>query len=140
MSLRKDIEALFREDWAEDPILSQLRVIATERQLEVPAQDTALIRIKGLQREPSAPLRRKRVRLLLTIISARTDLDRAGDDIEDYLNAIEDYLGPRFLHDPPEVVGYNDRLAIDIQFYNITTPAEVSPMFLAADTPTEPEE
>ncbi|MCE4024666.1 hypothetical protein LXM50_01625 [Microbacterium sp. Au-Mic1] len=140
MSLRKDIEALFREDWAEDPILSQLRVIATERELDQLAQDTALIRLKGLRREPTAPLRAKRVELLLTIISARTDLDRAGDDLEEYMNAAEDYLGPRFMHDAPSIVGYNDRLAIDIPLYITTTPAEVSPMFLAADTPTEPEE
>lgn len=123
MSIRKDIEALFKLDWKDDPILSQLRVIATERKLDQLAQPTALIRLQGMRREPSAPLQQKRFGLLLTIISEHTDLDLAGDDIEEFMTAVTDYLGPRFLFDAPTVVGYGDRLAVDFPLYIIAGPS-----------------
>lgn len=129
MSIRKQIEELFQTDWASIPVLKDLRVIATERELDSVDQPTALIRIKRMEREPSAPMSARRVGLLLTIISEHVDLDEAGDDLEDYAEVAMEYLSTRFMHDPVEVVGYGDRLAIDIPLTIITVP----------EAPAEPE-
>jgi hypothetical protein len=127
MSVRTDVAALLKADWAEIPELAELRVIATERNLDKLTQPTALIRLKSIGREPSAPLKARRVDLLLTLISEHIDLDLAGDDLEEFAAAALDYLGPRFVHDPAEVVGYGERLAVDIPLHIIASPEAPAP-------------
>ena len=114
MSIRTWFADQLRTDWASIPELSVVRVIATERALDTIAEPTALIRLKRMEREPKAPLSTRRVGLLLTLISPYIDLDRAGDQVEELIEAAMTYLGPRFPHDAAEVVGYADRLAADI--------------------------
>lgn len=117
LSVRKSVEAMLKTDFADIPELAELRVIATERNLDTPQQDTALIRQRSLRRLPEAPLSHRRVGMLLTIISAREDFDRAGDDLDEYVPAALNYLDKRFA--PPDEatsVLYEDRLAYDIPF------------------------
>jgi len=114
MSIRTWFADQLRTDWASIPELAGVRVIATERALDTIAEPTALIRLKRMEREPKAPLSTRRVGLLLTLISPYIDLDRAGDQVEELIEAAMTYLGPRFPHDAAEVVGYADRLAADI--------------------------
>ncbi|MCR2785435.1 MULTISPECIES: hypothetical protein [unclassified Microbacterium] len=114
MTVRKELEALLQEDWAEIPELADFRVIATERGLDVIEQPTVLIRMTSIQREPSAPQVSRRVELVLTLISPLLDLDEAGDQLEEVTLAALDYLGPRFIHGTASVVGYNANLAVDI--------------------------
>ncbi|MGN7976527.1 hypothetical protein ACTJJ4_03055 [Microbacterium sp. 22195] len=127
MSVRLDIADLIREDWKTIPELAELRVIATERLLDALAEPTAIIRLRRIEREPSAPQKVRRVSLLLTIVSEHLDLDLAAEDLEEFAAAAIDYLGPRFKHDPAEVVGYGDRLAVDIPLYVIAAPAAPTP-------------
>lgn len=116
-SVRKQIEATFKEDFAAIPALAGLRVIATERNLDTPERDTALIRQRSLRRLPEAPLTHNRVGMLLTIISAREDFDRAGDDLDELVPAVLAYLDKKFpSDDEASSVMYDDRLAYDIPF------------------------
>lgn len=116
MSVRKDIEAQLKADWADIPDLAPLRVIATERALDSINEPTALIRAKSFDRTPAAPQSHRNVGLLLTLISPHIDLDRAGDQLDDITTAALDYLDTRYSHDPATAVGYGDRLAFDIPF------------------------
>lgn len=121
MSIRKDIEARFTEDWAGIDLLSKVRVIATERDLDEITVPTVLIRQKTIDRTPSAPLSHRDIGLLLTVISHHLDLDRAGDSLDDLVPAVLDYLDPGFIHGEASCVGYGQRLAYDIPLTVITT-------------------
>ncbi|TQJ31949.1 hypothetical protein [Microbacterium sp. SLBN-146] len=126
MSVRKQIADQLRADWAEIPNLANVRVIGTERTIDRLDQPTALLRLRTIERLPQAPLAGRNVGLLLTLISEREDLDLAGDDIEELTEAVLTYLGPRYKHDRAEVVGYGDRLAVDIPL-TIIAVAETAP-------------
>jgi hypothetical protein len=114
MSARTDFAEAVRTDWAQLPALSGVHVIATESELDELDRPTALIRLRSIGRGPVAPMSTRVVSLLLTLISPHVDADRAADQIEELGDAALDYLGPRYLHDLAEVVGYGDRLALDI--------------------------
>ena len=114
MSVRTEFSALLSSAWAGNNTLSQVRVIATESALDDTQQTTALIRFKSMTKAPSAPNSHRQVGLLLTIISGYQDLDLAADELDDILPAVLDYLDPLCLHDAAAVVGYGDRLAVDI--------------------------
>lgn len=114
MSVRKDLEIQFSEDWADITALKDLRVIATERDLDDIQQSTALIRNKTLGKAPQLPNSHRKVGILLTLISGHIDADNAGDELDDLVDAALDYLDPRYLHEDATAVGYGDRLAYDI--------------------------
>lgn len=114
MSVRKQVAAKFAADWKTIPALAGLRVVATEADLGAIHVDTALIRQKSIGRAPAAPQGAQTVRLLLTLVSAHEDLDRAADDLDGYVEAALDYLPKAFLHGDADAVAYSDRLAYDI--------------------------
>ncbi|WP_067197160.1 hypothetical protein [Microbacterium sp. XT11] len=116
MSVRKQIAAEFETAWRDVPALAGLRVIATERALDDIREPTALIRAKSYDITPEAPNSHRNVGLLLTVISHFTDLERAGDALDDLVPAVLDYLDTRYQHDKADAVAYNDRLAYDIPF------------------------
>jgi len=116
VTVAKDTKTQFETDWATIPALADLRVIATERSLDDTTQPTALIRTKSYDRNPAAPVSHRNVGLLLTLISPHTDLDRAGDQLDDITTAALDYLDTRFAHEQATSVAYADRLAFDIPF------------------------
>lgn len=126
MSVRSDFADQLRADWAEIPALSGVTVVATERALDDVTKPTALVRQKTVARLPQAPLTSRNVGLLLTLISPLLDLDKAGDQLDDLIDATFAYLGPRFKHEEASAVGYGERLAYDIPVTVIatTTPLE----------------
>lgn len=127
MSIRKEVEQILKTDWADIPALAGVRIIASERALDTLDVPTALIRLKRIEREPSAPLASRRFHLLLTLISEHVDMDMAGDDLEELTAEALDYLGTKFLHEPAEIVGYADRLAADIPLIVIASPEAPQP-------------
>lgn len=114
MSVRKEVGAKLAADWKSVPALAGLQVLATERSLDAIHADTALIRQTSIGRAPQAPQGAQEVRLLLTLISAHEDLDRAADDLDDYVEAVLDYLPRAFRHEDATAVAYSDRFAYDI--------------------------
>lgn len=114
MSIRHDFASQLTVDWATIPALEGVRVVATEREIDELEVPTCLVRLNGVGRAPSAPVSHRNVTLLLTLISPHLDMDLAGDEIEELIDAALDYLDTRFLHDDANVVGYNNRLAADI--------------------------
>lgn len=114
MSVRTQVADKLATDWTTIPELAGLHVLATERSLDAIHVDTALIRQKSIGRAPAAPQGAQTVRLLLTLISAHEDMDRAADDLDGYVEAALDYLPKAFLHGDADAVAYADRLAYDI--------------------------
>lgn len=127
MSVRTDFADMLRTAWAEIPELAGVRVIATERELDTVTEPTALIRLKRVGREPSAPLKHRRIGLLVTLICPHVDLDLADDELEELIAAALDYFGPRFIHEDAELVGYGSRLAADIPVNIIASPEAPEP-------------
>lgn len=120
-TVRKQLETQLSDDWAAIPGLASVRVIATERELDPPRKPTALIRQKLVGRAPAAPQGVRRVELLLTLISPHEDLDRAGDELEDLVLEVLDYLGGRIPHEDATAVAYGNRLAYDIPLHLYAT-------------------
>lgn len=115
MTVSADVAALLREDWAEIPELSGVRVLASQRDLDRITQTTALLRWQSTEREPSAPMSTRRIGVLLTLISPSSDLDAAGEELEALTEAVLDYLGTRFQHGPATVAAWSEsNLAVDI--------------------------
>lgn len=120
-SVRAQIASQFKTDWEGVPDLQRLRVLASERNLDIPSKPTALIRQKSVGVFPQAPLSHRSVRLLLTLISPFEDFDKAGDDLDALVYAALEYLDTRFVHEDATAVMYGDRLAYDIPFTVIAT-------------------
>lgn len=117
MSIRADVEAQFKADWADIPELSALVVVATERPLDDPRKATALIRTKRVGNTPEAPKSHRNVGLLLTLISPNVNADAAQDELDILLHPLLDYLDKRYAHDDAETVAWTGgRLAYDIPF------------------------
>lgn len=114
MSVRSEFAAVLATDWADIPELADVRVIATERELDDIQVTTALIRMKGIARTTGAPMSHRDYSVTLTVISPHLDLDLAGDELDVLAEAVLDYLSTRFQSEPAQVVGYLDRLALDI--------------------------
>ena len=114
MSVRTDFEAELTAAWAGIPELAALRVIATERDLDDIQRPTALIRQKRIARTPTLPNSHRTTTLLLTLISPHLNLDKALDQLDEFVHAALDYISPRYTHDEAEIVGYGARLAYDV--------------------------
>ena len=114
MSVRTEFADALRTAWYGHAVLSNVRVIATEAALDDVKETTALVRFKSLTKAPSAPNSHRQVGLLLTLISGHQDLDRAGDELDEVVTAVLDYLDPQWMHDEATAVAYGDRLAFDI--------------------------
>lgn len=114
MSVRHDLAETLTQDWATIPALADVRVVATERQLDELERITALIRVQSLGKHPAAPQSHRQVGVLITLISPSLDLDVAADELDDVLAATLDYFDSRFLYEDATSVGYADRLAYDI--------------------------
>lgn len=114
MSVRTDLAAKLRNDWRTIPALAGVRVVATERALDDIKTPTALIRQTSIGKSPDMPYSHRQVGILLTLISAHTDMERAGNQMDNLVPAALDYLDTRFLHDDATAVGYGQRLAYDI--------------------------
>lgn len=114
MSVRTDFEAELTAAWAGIPELAALRVIATERDLDDIQRPTALIRQKRIARTPTVPNSHRTTTLLLTLISPHLNLDKALDQLDEFVYAALDYISPRYTHDEAEIVGYGARLAYDV--------------------------
>lgn len=113
-NILEDLAVMLRTDWADIPALDGVRVIATERQLGVPTVPTALLRRKSLTRLPQAPQSHRRHGILLTLISAFEDMDKAADELDTIVPAALDYFDTRFQSETATSVLYIDRLAYDI--------------------------
>jgi hypothetical protein len=119
MSVRKEVEALLKDAWKNDPVLSAFRVIATERALDDIKEPTALLRIDSVTRLPEAPLSQRTVNIRLTLISPHQDVDLAADELDEAVDAALDYLDKSFSHDEATTVNYGNRLAFDIPLHII---------------------
>lgn len=124
MSVRKEIQDLLIQEWAEIEALAGVRVIATEAALDAMEVPTALIRNKSFGRHPQAPLSHRNVGLLLTLISPHQDLDLAGDQLDELLEGVLDYLDTRFKYEDATAVGYGDYLAFDIPLTILATKSQ----------------
>jgi hypothetical protein len=114
-SLRAQLEAQLKTDWATIPALAGVRVIATEAQLDTPTQPTLLLRVKRVGKSPAAAMSHRRHEVLATLISSLEDVDQAMDQLDDLLEAALGYFDTRYLHGGADVVGYGaERLAVDI--------------------------
>lgn len=114
MSVRAEVADMLRTDWADVPKLADVRVIATEREMDDIQTPTALIRVKSIGKAPSAPNSHRHVGLLLTLISQHLDAEQASTELDDKVAAALDYLDTTFMHGDADAVGYGDRLAFDI--------------------------
>lgn len=114
MSVRTEVAEMLRTDWAGIPTLADVRVLASERDIDDVQTPTALIRVKTIGKAPSAPNSHRHVGLLLTLISQHLDADQAGDELDDKVAAALDYLDTTFMHGDADAVGYGNRLAFDI--------------------------
>ena len=121
MSVTKDLQAQFIEDWATIPALAVLNVEATERTLDRPTKPTALIRLQTVGVTASAPASHRDYGVLLTLITQHEAFDVGGPQLEDLVPAVLDYLDTRFLHEPAKSVVYGNRLAFDIPITVIVT-------------------
>lgn len=120
MTLRQYIETEFTAAIAEiraaDPAIPEIRVIATEREIDGPERLTLLIRQKRVAKSAQLPMSHRDVDFLVTFISPRADLDRAMDDLEAVTIPFLDWLDKKYLHDAAETVNYLSFLSIDIPF------------------------
>lgn len=116
MSVRSDLEAQFRTDWAEIPALSGWRVVATERAVDEPKVPTAVIRQKTIARLPEAPASHLVVGMALAMVAPYADPDQAADLLDDAVPAVLEYLRTRYRSvGEAEAVGWTgSRLAYDI--------------------------
>lgn len=114
MTIRADIAAQLKADWASVDALAPVRVIATEGALDDIRVPTALLRQKSIATFDPSPMSHRNVSLLLTLISKHSDPDLAADELEGVVFAALDYLDPRYLHTEAEAVAYGNRLAYDI--------------------------
>ncbi|MDZ5145336.1 hypothetical protein [Microbacterium testaceum] len=114
MSVRHDFAETLSDEWAAIPALADVRVVATERELDELDRITVLIRMRSVGKHAAAPLSHRQVGLLVTLISPSLDLDVAADELDEVLAAALDYFDSRFLYEDATTVGYADRLAFDI--------------------------
>lgn len=108
------LEAQFSADWASVPVLAKVKCVATEKAIDTPKVPTLVIRQTSIGRNPQAPLSHRNVGILLTIVSPHEDMDRAGVQLSELVEALLDYLDTRYAHEDATQVGYLDRLAYDI--------------------------
>lgn len=107
-SIVKQLEQTLKTDFP------GLNVTATEQVLADVRKPTLLIRRESLDVFPDAPISHRNVGILLTLISPHLDLDAAADQLDTLALPLLDWLDPRYLHEPAQLVGYGNRLAYDI--------------------------
>lgn len=110
----KTLEAALTEDFASIPELAGTRVLASERELDDVQKLTILIRRAGIERHATAPLAKRDYKVLLTVIAPALNLNVAGEQLDDAVDALLDYLDRHYRHGDAEVVMYAKRLAYDI--------------------------
>lgn len=117
MSARSEFAAVLAEAWADIPALAGVRVIATERELDVIDRPTFVIRSRTIARAPQAPTSHRLVGVMGSLVSPHADLDKAQDQLDDLVDAVLDHLHTVPLTMPGEATsaGWTDsRLAFDI--------------------------
>lgn len=114
MSVRKQLEEMLTEAWSDIPQLAKFRVVATERNLDEIQVPTALLRMNTVNALPESPKSHRRVGILLTLISPHMDLDLAGDQLDEAVEAALDYFDTAIQHEGATIVAYLDHLAANI--------------------------
>lgn len=116
---------MLRALWAEDADLSEVRVIATERELDDIRQRTIVIRQTGITRAPEAQGLWE-VSLAMAAVSPHLDLDRAADELDNLVQDVLDALTALGIaHEGATSVAYANRLAYDIPL-TVYAPREVT--------------
>jgi hypothetical protein len=115
MSARSEFADALAAAWADIPALAGVRVVATERELDVIDRPTFVIRSKSIARSPEAPISHRDIGLLGSLISPHVNLDIAQDQLDDLVDAVLDHLDTFCRHGDATTAAWNDsRLAFDI--------------------------
>lgn len=115
MSARSEFAEALEAAWADIPALAGVRVIATEREIDLPSTPTFIIRSKTIARSAEAPLSHRDIGLLGSLVSPHADLDKAQDQLDDLVDAVLDHLDTFCRHGDATTAAWNDsRLAFDI--------------------------
>lgn len=92
MSIRTDVAQLIREALADGP-LADIKIVTSERDIGKIGRAAIIVKQQSIGRLPAAPLSHRNVGVIVTVISAHQDLDRAEDDLDvivpDVLNALD---------------------------------------------------
>lgn len=98
----------------ENPQAPEVRVIATERELDDIRVLTVQLRGNTLGRLPQAPISQRAVGLTAVVISAHDDPDMGADELDGFVPLFLDSLDTSFLHEDAELVQYGTHMAYRI--------------------------
>jgi len=114
VNVRQQVADHLSDLFTADADLSDLYVVATERQLDDINKLTIQLRGTSIGRLPAAPLSQRAIRMTAIVISAHTDIDMAADQLEEVVPLILDTFDTSFQHEDAELVQYGSHLAYSI--------------------------
>lgn len=106
--IRHEIAEMIREYWEEIPELADIKVVASERQLEEILDLTAVLRMVSIGRSPDLPLSHRNVKMNVVLISGMDSADHAADELEERLEHVLNWLDDFFRHEDAEFVTYGE--------------------------------